>query len=112
MKKIITSILCPPMSVCRYGCGTNCAAPISVFWLAGIVAVVYSFFGGPTAAEGIDLYTMALGLALWAIAAVWALLTMSGVEADRCNGVFSPLNGKVAPGEDESDPLDEIRKAH
>jgi hypothetical protein len=62
--------------------------------------------------EGIDIYTLSLGAALWGIAAVWALLTMSGVEADRCNGVFSPLNGKVAPGEDESDPLDEIRKAH
>ena len=112
MKKTITAILCPPMSVCRFGCGTNCAAPISVFWIAGIVAVIYAFFGGPTGVDGIDFYTLGLGFAVWGIAAVWALLTMSGVEADRCNGIFSPLNGKVAPKDDETDPLDEIRKAH
>ncbi|MEJ2307683.1 MAG: hypothetical protein P8Z78_00040 [Gammaproteobacteria bacterium] len=112
MKKVITSILCPPMSVCRFGCGTNCAAPISVFWIAGVVAVIYAFFGGPTAMNGIDFYTLGLGLAVWLIAAVWALLTMSGVEADRCNGIFSPLNGKVAASEDERDPLEEVRRAH
>ena len=110
MKKAVTSIMMPPLGACRYGCGTSCAGPISVFWIAGVVAIIYSLFGGPTAMEGIDFYTLGLGVVLWVIAAVWTLLTMSGVEEDRCSGLFSPLNSKVPPKMDESDPFDEINR--
>lgn len=112
MKKTLTSIVIPPLGACRYGCGTACAAPISVFWLAGVVAIIYSLFGGPTGVAGIDIYTLALGIFMWLIASIWTLMTMSGVEEDRCSGIFSPLNSKVAPKLDESDPLEEVRKAH
>ena len=111
MKKTLTSVVVPPMGACRYGCGPSCAAPISVVWLAGVVAIIYSLFGGPTGAEGIDLYTLALGIVMWFIASIWTLLTMNGVEEDRCEGIFSPLNSKVPPKLDEADPFDEVRKA-
>ena len=111
MNKTVTSVIVPPVGACRYGCGTSCAAPISVFWLAGVVAMIYSLFGGPANVDGIDFYTLGLGAALWLIASVWTLLTMTGVEEDRCKGIFSPLNSKVQPKQDESDPFDEVRKA-
>ncbi len=110
MKKTLISIVVPPMAACRYGCGTSCAGPISIFWVAGIIAVIYAFMGGPASLAGLDYYTLLLGLALWAIATVWTMLTMSGVEEDRCQGIFSPLNNKVIPKLDESDPFDEIQK--
>ena len=40
MKKYLTSVAMPPVGACRYGCGTNCAAPVTVFWLFGVVSVV------------------------------------------------------------------------
>lgn len=110
MKKTLISIVMPPMAACRYGCGTSCAGPISIFWGAGIIAIIYAFFGGPANLAGVDPYTLLLGVVLWAIASVWTLLTMSGVEEDRCSGIFSPLNSKVIPKLDESDPLEELRK--
>jgi hypothetical protein len=111
MNKTLTSVIIPPMGACRYGCGTSCAAPISVFWLAGVVAIIYSLFGGPAGAEGVDFYTLVLGVVMWFIASIWTLLTMSGIEEDRCQGIFSPLNNKVSPTIDETDPMDEVRKA-
>ncbi len=112
MKSYLTSVLVPPVGACRYGCGTNCAAPVTVFWLFGIVSVVYGFLGGPTSEPGISWYTIVLGLAMWGIAAVWTLLTLQGVEADRCHGIWSPGDHHSAPTESESDPFDEIKKAH
>ena len=112
IKQYMTSALLPPVGACRYGCGTNCAAPVTVFWLFGVVSVVYGFLGGPTSEPGISWYTIGLGLALWAIAAVWTLLTLQGVEADRCHGVWSPRNHPVEPTDSEADPFDEVKKAH
>ena len=108
--KYLTSILFPPVGACRYGCGTNCAAPVTVFWLFGVFSVVFGFFGGPTGVDGISWATIGLGLAMWAISAVWTLLTMGGVAADQCHGVWSPLDRKVEPSEDEIDPLNEIKR--
>ncbi|OOZ40729.1 hypothetical protein [Solemya elarraichensis gill symbiont] len=107
MNRTLTSVIIPPMGAYRYGCGTSCAAPISVFWLAGVVAIIYSLFGGPAGADGVDFYTLALGVVMWFIASIWTLLTMSGVAEDRC----SPLNSKVSPTVDETDPMDEVRRA-
>jgi hypothetical protein len=112
MKSYLTSLLAPPVGACRYGCGTNCAAPVTVFWLFGIVSVVYGFLGGPTSEPGISWYTIGLGLGMWGIAAVWTLLTLQGVEADRCHGIWSTHDPDTEPTESESDPFDEIKKAH
>jgi hypothetical protein len=112
LKSYLTSAVMPPVGACRYGCGTNCAAPVTVFWLFGVFSVVYGFFGGPTAEPGISWYTIALGLGMWAVAAVWTMLTITGVEADRCHGAWSTRDHHVEPGESEVDPLDEVKKAH
>ena len=55
---------------------------------------------------------MGLGLAMWAIAAIWTMLTIQGGEEDRCNGVWSPRDQHVEPTETETDPFDEVKKAH
>jgi hypothetical protein len=112
MKGLITSTLIPPIGACRYACGTSCAAPVTVFWLFGVVSVVFGFLGGPTNEPGISWYTVILGLVMWGIAAVWTLLTLHGVEADRCHGVWSPKDRRVAPSEDENDPFEEVKKVH
>lgn len=112
MKSYITSTLVPPVGACRYGCGTNCAAPITVFWLFGVVSVVFGLLGGPANDPGISWYTVGLGLAMWGIAAVWTLLTLQGVEADRCHDMWSPRDHKIEADMDESDPFEEIKKAH
>lgn len=111
MKRILLSVLLPPLAVCRFGCAGCCAAPIAVFWLAGIGALVYGYLGGPLELEGISWNTMALGALLWAIAAVWALVTVHTVDEDKCRKETSPLCNKITPGLDESNPLDEVRKA-
>ena len=80
MRRHLLTLLVPPLAVCRFGCPGCCAAPIAVFWLAGITALVYAFFGGPAGAPGLSLGTLALGAALWLIAAAWALLTVRTTE--------------------------------
>lgn len=112
MKSYIMSALVPPMGACRYGCGTHCAAPISVFWLFGVVSVIFGLLGGPTAEPGISWYTVALGFAMWGIAATWTMLTLKGVEADRCHDLWSPKDHHIDPSLDEVDPLEEVKKAH
>lgn len=112
MKSYLTSTLIPPLGACRYGCGTHCAAPITVFWLFGVISVVYGLMGGPTNEAGISWYTVGLGLLMWGIAAVWTLLTLQGVEADRCHDIWSPRDHQVRAGEHEPDPFEEIKKAH
>ena len=111
-KSYLTSALMPPVGACRYGCGTNCAAPVTVFWLFGIVSVVYGFLGGPTSEPGISWYTIGLGLVMWGIAAVWTLLTLQGVEANRCHGMWNPRDRGLEPEESDSESFDEIKKAH
>ena len=112
MNRHLTTFLMPPVSACRYACGTSCAAPVTVFWLFGVVSVVYGLLGGPTSTPGVSWATVALGLGMWGIAAVWTLLTMTGVEADRCHSLWSPMDHHVEARPDETDPLEEIKKVH
>ncbi|HHI76921.1 MAG TPA: hypothetical protein ENJ94_07090 [Gammaproteobacteria bacterium] len=112
MKRHITATLIPPVGACRYGCGTSCAAPITVFWLFGVISVVYGLLGGPTNEPGVSWYTVGLGVVMWGIAAVWTLVTLQGVEADRCHDLWSPRDHQVAADEREPDPFEEVKKAH
>lgn len=84
MKRILTAILMPPVGACRYGCGSACAAPVTVFWLFGLVSVVYGLLGGPTAEPGISWRTIGLGLGMWAISAIWTLLSLRGNGGGSC----------------------------
>lgn len=112
MKRYITSTLIPPVGACRHACGTNCAAPVTVFWIFGIISVVYGLLGGPTNAPGIDWYTVGLGVLMWGISATWTVLTIRGVEADRCHDAWSPKDRKIDANVDEKDPFEEIGKSH
>lgn len=111
MNRVALAVTAPPLAVCRYGCAGCCAAPIAVFWIAGIVSLIYGYYGGPLNVAGISWYTMGLGVVLWAIAGVWATLTVRLVDEDKCRKKSSPLCGRIAPGADEHDPMDEVRKA-
>lgn len=107
--------LTPPLAVCRYGCAGCCAAPIGVFWITGIIGMIYGFMGGPANLEQISWTTVLLGLGLWVISAVWAENTIKGVEADQqdpnCkNKKANSFCRIVKPRLDESDPLDEVKK--
>lgn len=115
MRRKLTAALAPPLAVCQYGCAGCCAAPIGVFWITGIVSIIYGFLGGPAQLAEISWTTVLLGLGLWVIAAVWAENTIRGVEADEsdpsCKSkTDSSLCRIVRPRLDESDPLDEIKK--
>lgn len=112
MAPLKTILAFPPYAACRYGCAGCCAAPIAVFWLAAIVSLVYGLLGGPTQTEGVNWGTMALGVGLWGISFTWAMLTIRGTDADKCTRPTSTLCRKILPAADESDPLEEVRKAH
>lgn len=110
MQRTTLSILIPPLAVCRYGCAGCCAAPIGVFWLAGIVSLIYGYLGGPADLETISWTTVLLGVALWAIASVWARMAIRGVQDDECKRKRSTLCRVVTPGTDDHDPLDDVKK--
>lgn len=110
MQRTTLSVLIPPLAVCRYGCAGCCAAPIGVFWLAGIVSLIYGYFGGPTGLETVSWTTVMLGLGLWVIASVWAFMAIRGVKDDECKRKRSTLCRMVNSGSDDHDPLDDIKK--
>lgn len=111
MKRRVLALIAPPVAVCRYGCAGCCAAPIGVFWIAGMVSIIYAFFGGPAEIEGFSAGTFLLGIILWGIASTWAELTIGGIDADdKCDQNSSTLCRVVKPRIDDSNPLDEIKK--
>lgn len=116
MKRALLTIFTPPVAVCKFGCAGCCAAPIAVFWLAGITGIIYGMVGGPTNLMGPSWNTVLLGFGMWGIATVWAAVAIRGADDTKCaqNTPSRICGGK--PGEpvnqfDESDPFDEIRKA-
>jgi len=110
MQRTTLSILVPPLAVCRYGCAGCCAAPIGVFWLAGIVSIIYGYLGGPASLETASWPTIMLGVALWIIASVWARMAIRGIKDDECQGKRSTVCRMVIPDENDSNPLDDIKK--
>ena len=78
----------------------------------GVVSIIYGFLGGPTGETGISWYTVLLGCAMWGIAAVWTMLTLQGVEADRCHGALSSRDQHIKTEDAEADSFDEVKKAH
>ena len=111
MNRRFLALIAPPVAVCKYGCAGCCAAPIGVFWVAGLSSIVYAFFGGPAQVEGFSSATFLLGAILWGIATTWSELTINGIEADdQCDQKTSSLCRAVKPKLDDVDPLDEIKK--
>ena len=112
MNRYLLALLAPPLAVCRYGCAGCCAAPIGVFWITGLVAILYGVvWGGPLRLEGVSWGTLGLGLLMWVIAVSWSMLTLRAADADRCKEKTSPVCSKIVPSADEGNPLDEVRKA-
>lgn len=111
MKRTLLNLFTPPVAVCKYGCAGCCAAPIGVFWITGIVAILYGLVGGPTNLMGPSVNTILLGFGLWAIAAVWAAIAIRGADADRCRDRNSTVCHQILPNSEEPDPFEEVRKA-
>ncbi len=111
MKRAVLTLLTPPFAVCKFGCAGCCAAPIAVFWITGIVAIVYGSVGGPANLMGPSWNTVLLGLGLWGIATVWAAVAIRGADDDRCADRNSTLCHQILSQDDEPDPFDEVRKA-
>ncbi len=113
MKRAALILFTPPVAVCKFGCAGCCAAPIAVFWLTGIVSMVYGFIGGPGNLLGPSWNTVALGLVLWGIASGWATITVRSADQDTCERSGNPICNTIIdpPPADESDPFDEVRKA-
>jgi hypothetical protein len=111
MKRALLTLLAPPVAACRFGCATCCAAPISVFWITGIVGISYGLIGGPSNLMGPSWNTVALGLGLWAIAALWATVTVRSADDDCRADSKSTLCRRMLNPEDEPDPFEEVRKA-
>jgi len=112
MKKYLIAVVIPPLAVCRYGCAGCCAAPIGVFWLTGLFSLVYGLMGGPLNLDGISWGTVGLGATLWLIAIGWAYLTLSRVDQDSCDKERKNPICRIMPSLNETDPMDEIKKAH
>ena len=65
-----------------------------------------------TAEPGISWHTVGLGFAMWAIAAIWTMLTIRDVESDGCQVASPPGDPDDRPGAREVDDFDDIKKAH
>lgn len=112
MKRETLAIVAPPVAVWHYGSAEATAAPIGVFWLAGIVSIFYALTGGTLGdlpvTRGV---LLGLGVVLWAIAAAWTYLVIEAVESDAYHDpVVSPMDHTVEPSLDEPDPMQEVRK--
>jgi len=112
MRKYLIAVVTPPLAVCRYGCAGCCAAPIGVFWLTGLFSLIYGLMGGPLNTDGISWGTVGLGATLWLIAIGWAYLTLSRVDQDSCDNDRKNPICRIIPSLNETDPMDEIKKAH
>ena len=109
MRRTALILLAPTVAVSRFGCVSCCAAPITVFWLAGIASIIVGFLGGPVDNEsGISWSTIALGLALWAMASLWAAFSIWGAGQAQCEKPESPASRTSQSPEDGPDPFNDI----
>jgi hypothetical protein len=109
MKRTLVALLAPPAAVINYGCATQTAAPIGVFWLASLASIGYGIAGGTLGsllgAGGL----VTAGVLLWLIATAWARLVIGAVESDLLHRADSTHDHQVEPCIDESDPFSQLR---
>jgi hypothetical protein len=110
VKQFLLSLFVPPFAACRYGCAGCCAAPIGVFWIAGITGIIYGLVGGPTNRFGVDWEFVGLGVppGWWPRSGRGSPLPAPTPTSARARP--APCAARSCPV-DESDPFDEIRKA-
>ena len=111
MKRAALTLLAPTLAVCRFGCASCYAAPITVLWLAGIVAIVFGFLGVPVSLTGPGWSAVALGLALWGIASLWTAIAIRGGDEEQRGRPDSPVCHTINSGRDESDTRNEPPRA-
>ena len=112
MRRTALVLLAPTVAVCRFGCASCCAAPITVFWVAGIISIVFGFLGGPVSNQsGISWSTVALGLALWAMASLWTAVSIWGAGKAQCDKPDSSVRPTIHSAEDEPDPFNDTHGA-
>ena len=110
MRRTALALIAPPIAVYHYGAASPTAAPIGVFWLAGLVSIFYGLTGGILQVMGVSWIEILLGALMWAIAGVWARLVIGGVEHDIEHCADSTLDHQVVPKPDEKDPLKEAER--
>ena len=105
MIRTLLTLIAPPVAVGHYGCVSCTAAPIGVFWLAGLANIGYGLTDGALdgllGAGGL----IAAGILLWLIAAIWAQLVIHGVESDLLHRQDSTRNRQVVPEADDDPDL-------
>jgi hypothetical protein len=112
MKYALMTLFLPPFAVCRYGCAGCCAAPIAVFWIAAVVALLFAPAGGLAGLTETSWEMVGLGLSLWIVATAWTAITTRGVGKDGCTDGTTAFCRTIQPDSDEkTDPLEEMRKA-
>ena len=112
MRRTALILFAPTVAVCRFGCASCVAAPITVFWLAGIVSIVSGILGGPVNSQsGISWGTVTLGLALWAMASLWTAISIRVGREAQCDRSDSPVCRAIDPDNDEPDSLNDIHGA-
>ena len=109
MNRILLALVAPPAAVARFGCATCTAAPIGVFWLAGLVSIGYGVAGGAPNALLSAGGLIVVGVLLWLIATAWARLVIRGVESDLRQQEDSTRASQVPPKPDDPDPFSQIR---
>ncbi|MBI3561879.1 MAG: hypothetical protein HY080_09210 [Gammaproteobacteria bacterium] len=110
MLRPLLTLLAPPLAVCLYGCARCCAAPIGVFWLSGIGAMIYGALGGPASLATTSWVTVLLGIGLWVLASVWAMTVIKNTTDPQCEQTRSPLCQVVNTADIHSNPLDEVKR--
>ena len=106
MKRTLVALVAPPAAVARHGSAGYTAAPIAVFWLTSLFSIGYGLSGGKLGdLEGSQWIIVGIGILLWLIAAAWARLVVSGVEADIRHSPDSPRDHRVVPDINEEDPF-------
>lgn len=106
MVKNITSILVPPLAVCRYSCTSDTAPAVGLAWVTGLSLLGYHFFANPHANNLIGAGSLILGATLVALAIVWAHLTIKQVETESASLNSNPSSlCRVLPSSNEKDPL-------
>jgi len=108
--RTLISLLIPPLAVCWYGCARCCAAPIGVFWLAGIGGIVYGLLGGPAGLSSISWTTLMLGIGLWFLAFVWAVTVIQNIDDPKCAKKRNALCKIVGGSQEEANPLEDVKK--
>lgn len=112
MNKYLMTALLPPMSACRFTCGTSCAAPVTVLWLFSVVSIGFGFLGGPSNEPDISWSTIAMGMGTWAISAGWTVWAMNSDNATHCQAPWQPREASPASDRSEPDTLEQAKKVH